>query len=1183
MKISYRILIINFAIVVLILGSSAIAFYSIMYNVLSSQQSKYLLSSSNDFIYNTRTILQESDDEFQYIIKNKIDNIFSSPYLNTKNIDFIIETQDSQSDVIINKIHKENLDFPSSINSLKEFRANNPFTIIQTAQLPNGHFYYYGTIISNSFLAELSSKINADIAVVDKGSVVEVSNETHNWNNLYVLNEIYKSLASKNNFDLVTKSTESLDVIATIYKPSTEYFQANKLQFIIFTTLSEASDLRTSLRDIVVIIGCAGIILSLILTLVFTDKIRKQITQLNNATRITKEGNFQNKIAVQSKDELGQLAGAFNTMLDELRKNEIAKNEYSEFITLLNQNPTLAEISESALHKIISTCGFTIGALYTFQNGEINLTSSYGIGKEISFINKKDLFDSVIKNQEIIEISSETGSGLPVVSAGIFSLEIRYLLIIPIVYNNNVVAIVELGSINKPSVETKEYLTKIKEQLAIGITNAVAYVQLANLVTELKTLNEDYQKQNIQIRKQNETLIELHNKLKEKAAELEIEKQKAEEATKLKSHFLASMSHELRTPMNSILGLTELLIEDKSLTPKNKERIEVVFKSGKRLMNLINDILDLSKIEAGKMSIHNEDVLLEDLIKEVENSIIPLVSHKNLSFKIVRDFNTNIIISTDKGKVVQVLINLLGNAVKFTEAGFIELHVSKHEDKSLEFNVIDSGIGISTEGQRIIFEEFRQIDETTTRKYAGTGLGLAISKKIADLMNGNISVKSELSKGSTFTFVIPLNIIKFREYSNTSKLNISTLIKNRYNPILVIDDEPDVRYTIGQYLIANGYDVAYASNGNEGIEKAKELQPFAITLDIMMPGKDGWTVLKELKKLEETKDIPVILISILGDKNPGYGLGAYEYFIKPIAPDKLINAFKNLEALAKKKIEKIVLVDDDETEFEKFKNAFAQDNIRIEYIKDSELAFSKIFEVQPDLIILDLMMPNIDGVSLSHKLKSNKNTKHIPIIISTAKDLTPEERNSLSGIVEEICIKSNGNPADILNVVKERIRMQENTAAYGIKETNTVNTLPEEQKEKIEAGDQNIAYQGLVLIVDDDPDSLFTISEIVEVCDCKTMLAKNGIECIKTLEHTIPDLILLDIMMPELDGFQTISRIRQNEKWAHIPVFAITAKAMLEDKQVILTHGFDDYIAKPVNSGVLAFKIERLFTKQNKE
>jgi signal transduction histidine kinase/CheY-like chemotaxis protein/HAMP domain-containing protein len=1181
MKIGYRILFINFAIVVLILGSSAIAFYSIMYNVLSSQQSKYLLNASNNFIYNTRNMLREADDEFQYIVNNNIENEFNRAYLNTKNIDFILETSNINSDLIIKKIYKQNIFHSSSLSSLKEFRAYNPFTIMQTAQLHN-RYYYYGTIISSEYLADLSSKINADIAVVLNGSIAEISNESQNRNNLFILNEIYRSLASKNNFEIITKRTESFDIIAMIYKPSTEYFQANNLQFIIFSTLQETSDLRTSLKYILIIIGCAGIILSLILSLVFTYKIRKQITQLNNATMIVKEGNFQNKIAVQSRDELGQLANAFNTMLDELRKNERTKNEYSEFMTLLNQNPSLSEISGAALRKIISTCGFTIGALYTIENDELKLTSSYGIGKEISIVNKKDIFHSVIKNKEVFEISSESVEDLPVVSAGVFSLELRHLFILPVVYNGKVVAIVELGSINKPSEDTKEYLSKIKDQLAIGLTNAMAYVQLANLVTELKKLNEDFLKQNLQIRKQNETLVELHNSLKEKAAELEVQKQKAEEAAKLKSNFLASMSHELRTPMNSVLGLTELIIEDKSLSPKNKERIEVVFKSGKRLMNLINDILDLSKIEAGKMSIHNEDVVLEDLVKDVESSIITLVSQKDLKFKIIRNFNTNIIISTDKGKVAQVLINLIGNAVKFTESGFIELHVSKYEDRNIKFDVVDSGIGISERDQKIIFEEFRQIDDTTARKYPGTGLGLAISKKIADLMSGNISVRSELGKGSIFTFIIPLNAIKMRAPVSSSRLNITTLIKNSHNPILVIDDEPEVRYTIGQYLIANGYEVAYAIDGNDGIDKAKKLRPFAITLDIMMPGKDGRTVLKELKELDETKDIPVILISMLGDKNLGYGLGAYEYFVKPIKADRLIATFKKLEGLAKKKLEKIFIVDDDEIEFERFKQAFKNDDIRIDYIRDSELAFSKILEVQPDLIILDLIMPNMDGITLSYKLKSNRDTKHIPIIISTVKDLTIEERNSLNNIVEEIIIKSNGNTMDVLQSVRERIKIQENSLISETEsKSGSITSLNETKENQALDNEQKENYNGLVLIVDDDPDSLFTLSEILEACDCKTILAKNGIECIKSLEQTIPDLILLDIMMPELDGFQTISRIRQNEKWAHIPVFAITAKAMLEDKQVILSHGFDDYISKPVNSGVLAFKIERLFTKQN--
>ncbi len=1178
MKISYRILLINFAIAALILVSSAIAFYSIMYNVLSSQQSKYLLNSANDFIYAYRGLLQDTDDEFHYLVNNDIEKEFTNSLSNTNNIDFIFETQSISSNTILRKALKENVSFPSTVQTIDDYKKNIPLAILKPFKSSNGHYYYYGRIISNEFLTSLSKKVNADLAVTWKGSIFEVSNELNNQKYLYPLNEAYKSLSAKNNFDIFTQKSDASDILATIYRPPAEFLQSDNIQFLIFTTLGEAADLKNSLKYLLIIIGSAGIILSLILTLVFTDKIRKQITLLSNATEITRGGNFQNKIEIRSNDEIGHLAAAFNIMLDELQKNEKAKNEYSEFITLLNQNPTLTEISEAALHKIITTCGFTIGALYIIEDDKAKLVCSYGISKEITFQNKPDLFESILKNQETIEISSK--DNLPIISTGVFSLKIKNILLLPIVYNNRVVSILELCSFDKLSGDAREYLSKIKEQLAIGLTNALAYVQLANLVTELKKLNEDYQKQNIQIRKQNETLVELHNTLKEKAAELEVQKLKAEEATRLKSHFLASMSHELRTPMNSILGLSELILEDKNLPSKNRERIEVVLKSGKRLMNLINDILDLSKIEAGKMAVHLEDFLLNDIIKEAESSIMPLVGQKSLEFKIIRSFNTNVIINTDKGKVVQVLINLLGNAVKFTNSGFVELHVSVVEDKILKFEVVDSGIGISEKDQGLIFEEFRQIDETTTRKYTGTGLGLAISKKIADIMGGSLVVKSELNKGSVFTFSIPFQSIKLRQPVESFKINIQTLTRNRKNPVLIIDDDQEVRYTIGQYLIANGYEVAYASSGDDGIEKAKKFQPFAITLDIMMPGKDGWAVLKELKEIPSTKNIPVILISILGDKNLGYDAGAFAYFVKPLAPDQLIAAFRKLESFVRRRGEKIVIVDDDELEFEIFKEAFKDDELRIEYIKDSELAFSKILEAQPDMIVLDLMMPNVDGVTLARRLKLNAETRHIPIIVSTARELTEEEKNSLKNIVEEICIKATGHPngeSGVLNVVRKKIRRHRSGSL--IEKTDEPALVTQENSAKEEVPEPK-TYQGEVLIVDDDPDSLFTIGEIVEACDCKTTLARNGIECLKSLDYHVPDLILLDIMMPEMDGFQTILRIRQNEKWAHIPVYAITAKAMLEDKEVILRHGFNDYVAKPVNSGVLAFKIERLFTNQ---
>ncbi len=1174
MKISYRLLIINFAIVAVILGSSALAFYSIVYNVLSSQQSKYLLNSANDFIYAYRTQIQDIDDDFLYLVNNN----FNNTYNNSKNVDFILESNGESPDLAIVKILNDGVEVPANNFSLNDFLTKNPFTLVRRYKANNGIIYYYGKIISSDFLNNIAKKINAEVALVLNGNTAEVSNESLNQKYSYMLANASKTLAGKNNFDVYSNGSGSSDILAIIYKPDLDFKLNKGFQFLIFNTLSEAADLRSNIRSFLIIIGSTGILLSLILTLLFTDKMRKQITQLSKATEVTKEGNFQNKIVIHSKDELGKLGAAFNSMIEQLQKNEKVKNEYSEFITLINQNPTLKEISEAALQKIIKTCGFTIGALYAVEDGNISLVSSYGLGKEITFDEKSNFFNAIIENQEPFEIFSQNVK-LPVVSAGAIKIEIKYLLLNPVIYNGKVIAILELGSFDKPGDEAKEYLSKIQEQLAIGLTNAFAFVQLENFVAELKKLNDDYQKQNIQVRRQNETLIELHQKLKEKADELEIQKGKAEEATELKSHFLASMSHELRTPMNSILGLTELILEDNSLKNKNRERIEVVFKSGKRLMGLINDILDLSKIEAGKMEVHNEDVFLEELIVEIESQIALLANQKGIAFRIVKNINTKIVINTDRGKVVQVLINLLGNAVKFTDSGFVELRISSLENKNLKFDVIDTGIGLSAEDQKIIFEEFRQVDGTTTRRYSGTGLGLAICKKIASLMKSTISVESEPGNGSIFSFVIPLNIIKLRDDGDSPKVNVQTLIKNRKNPILVIDDDPEVRYTIGQYLISKGYEIVYAEDGIAGVEQAKKIQPFAITLDVMMPDKDGWTVLKELKQNPSTKDIPVILISIISDKNLGYGLGAYEYFVKPITPDALLSAFNKLENLAKKKIEKIVVVDDDEMEFEKFKAAFKNDKVRIDFIQDSQIAFSKILETQPDLVILDLMMPNVDGITLSYKLKSNRETKHIPIIISTAKDLTEEERNSLNNIVEQITVKSNGHPLDVLKVVRDRIRLQETGSLSLAATSRSPAEIALEEKMDLVDEDENHIYRGNVLVVDDDPDTLFTISEIVRACDCKAFTAKNGIECLRNLEMKLPDLILLDIMMPEMDGFQTISRIRQNKKWKNIPIFAVTAKAMLEDKEVIMRHGFDDFIPKPVNAGVMAFKIEKLFSK----
>ena len=323
-------------------------------------------------------------------------------------------------------------------------------------------------------------------------------------------------------------------------------------------------------------------------------KIRLRISELNYATSQTSAGNFDVHIDATGKDEIGNLGRAFNKMLEELKKNQKAKNEYSDFITLINKNASLSEISNAALKKILETCEFLIGALYSIDEDEVSLICSYGMNNASSVREKNEFYKKIISTKKSIEIFSD--NSLPIVQTGTVDLKINYLLLLPVIYNNKVIAILEFASLNKPTEEAKDYLEKIQEQLAIGLTNAKAVVQLENFVNELKQLNDEYQKQNLQVKKQNEQLLELSEQLKNKAAELAFQKEKAEESTRLKSQFLASMSHELRTPMNSILGLTELILDKAQLGGKNKERLEVVLRSGKRLMSLINDILDLSLI-----------------------------------------------------------------------------------------------------------------------------------------------------------------------------------------------------------------------------------------------------------------------------------------------------------------------------------------------------------------------------------------------------------------------------------------------------------------------------------------------------------------------------------------------------------------------------------------------------------
>ncbi len=665
------------------------------------------------------------------------------------------------------------------------------------------------------------------------------------------------------------------------------------------------ANLRETARDVIIILGLTSIALSMVLTLLFTGKIRKQIKKLNEATEITKKGIFQNRLVVESKDELGDLAVAFNSMLDELSEREKAESEYTEFITLINQNPTITDIAGSALRKIISTTSFTVGAIYSVDDEVVQYIVSLGVDNKLPHKSPNySFYQNSIKKMEPFEL--ELKEKPAIIETGLTKIEIRFVLIFPVIYNNKVIALLELGAVNKPGNNSFDYIERIKEQLAIGIVNALAFQKLENLVSELKKLNEEYQKQNVQVKNQNETLIRLHNELKEKADELEIQKLKAEESTVLKSQFLALMSHELKTPLNAILGLTELILHDNTISNKNHERLSVVLRSSKRLINLINDILIYSKIESGKMDTKLEIFNLDELLDEIFYSATTFAEEKKLAFRIKKEYPEGLTIKSDRVKILQILLNLIENGIKFTDEGFVELSVRLYDNNRLLFKVIDSGRGISEEEQKIIFEEFRQVDSSTTRRYSGTGLGLSICKKFAELLSGKISVVSEPGKGSSFSFQLPVElpetISKVIELEEQQEINViipdGSKLRSEADKktILIVDDDPDTLFTLNEIVEKASYKTMIARNGKECLEILEKENPDLVLLDIMMPVMDGFQAIRKIRKNSKFKTLPVFAITAKAmheDKETIFKYGFTGLILKPINQSEMLDIIQD--------------------------------------------------------------------------------------------------------------------------------------------------------------------------------------------------------------------------------------------------------------------------------------------------
>ncbi len=662
-------------------------------------------------------------------------------------------------------------------------------------------------------------------------------------------------------------------------------------------------------------------------------------------------------------------------------------------------------------------------------------------------------------------------------------------------------------------------------------------------------------------------------------------KEIAQSANRAKSEFLANMSHEIRTPMNSIIGFSDLLLQE-NLPDDLVDFIRTIKINGEGLLQIINQILDLAKVETGRMEVDNQEFDLEELIDNVTQLLRPKVLDKGLTFKLNKNPQNLPIINADSLKIRQIMVNLIGNSIKFTEEGKIELDVFIKEKKNnkaqLLMNVKDTGIGIKSEKKDLIFESFTQVDASITRRFGGTGLGLSLCKQMINLLNGEIWLESEEAKGSTFSFSIPVEVIASKEKAkekqvktekikvktpkildSTTLSNVKKIKEGSIQPsVLLIEDNGSALELLQRYLQKDGYKVYCSTSGEDGIIQAKFYRPDAIILEILLPGKiDGWEVLQKLKAGTLTKDIPVLVYSVLSNQKKAFSMGAVEYIEKPAKESELLEKLHQFIGMPEIKKKEIIVVDDDDAVLTFFEKILMKRDLKVKTFNSGSDAINYVKEnSEISLIILDLLMPGVDGFDVLEVVKESEKTKDIPVVIYTSKKLTPQDKNKLSHNYELLLQKTHETPETLMNQLNDLI------SERGVK--------PREKRKPI-----IIPKKSKILLADDDPSGQKLMKHILDRMGYEVELAEHGIKVLELLEKSSFDVVLMDMEMPKMDGFTATKKIREQDKYKELPIIALTAHAMKEHKQKTLNAGCTDYISKPIDQEKLSKLLDKYISK----
>jgi len=663
------------------------------------------------------------------------------------------------------------------------------------------------------------------------------------------------------------------------------------------------------------------------------------------------------------------------------------------------------------------------------------------------------------------------------------------------------------------------------------------------------------------------------NDIEQKTKQLEI-------SSKYKSEFLANMSHELRTPLNSLLILSKDLSENrnKNLDDIQVESAEIIYKSGTDLLVLINEVLDLSKIEAGKMSINVENVSLRNFTSELVREFKHHAEQKGLKLNVKLGDDLPVFIRTDSQRLNQILKNLLSNAIKFTERGSVSISIERASESTVNISVVDTGIGINEDKQMAIFEAFQQAEGGTSRKYGGTGLGLSISRELAKLLGAEIKVNSKLNEGSTFSLILPLEIFQEQEPVNTNAPKVPVMFRSHASEdaiflnyphieddrdtisiddktVLIIEDDLKFAEILLKHANNKGFKCLSATTGEDGLLLASKYKPQAIILDMSLPGINGHVVLLELKADPSVRHIPVHIISGEDRTLEPIKEGAVEYLMKPIAKKDLEEAFSRIENFVNRKIKNLLIIEDSENSRKAMRVLIGNGDVKCFEAGTGKEALEMFEQNHIDCMILDIGLPDMSGFELIRKLEQVKEQHMPPIIVYTGKELTKEENYELQKYAESIIIKG----------VKSEERLLDETSLFLHR---TISNLPKSKQLIINNlyDKEAVFHEKTILLVDDDMRNLFALSKILKERGMEIIKAENGINALEMLElHPGINMVLMDIMMPEMDGYEAMKRIRSQLKFRRLPVIALTAKAMKDDKQKCIDAGANDYITKPID------------------